>query len=382
MKRSTGVVFVALALVAAMSFTTLAVAQRINGTERSAIFAAAPRVQTSVKGVTAFGAVPKSFNPLTATNRELLAHGLPQAPDKAVDPRAYQMWERAMKALKTAATDVKAQPYTAENMRQLGEAKPDVSGVTFYTSGNWSGIANTNTLKSWNAKTSFDEVVSYWSVPVSEPPFGSVPCSYGPWLEVTWNGIDGFNNGDVVQGGSFDYWDGGGCEGPIAYYGWVEWYPSYPILVIYCGSNPCPVSPGDDFVVVSYGEPGTDEQFVFEEDFTQEWYGTFGLDYVTGPGVVGSSAEYIVERPCCNGDNLDPLANYIFEPMFYNYAYDGKGTLFYPGSTAATTAIITMLDDEGADISYPWLYGTAGNAGRYSVTMADEGCAYSGGCVP
>ena len=367
-----------------MSFSAAAMAQRISGEERSAIFAAAPRVQTSVKGVTAFAAPPKNFNPLTASNRELLSYGLPQAPDKAADPKSYQHWEKAMLALKTRATEVKAKPYSSVNMKQVGQAAPqDVSGTVAYNSFNWSGIANLNKNTKWNTKTSFDEVVSYWNVPVPNHPFGNLPCSEGPWYEVTWNGIDGFNNGDVVQGGSADYWDGGGCGGAVETFGWVEWYPSYSILAIYCGNSLCPVGAGDDFVAVTFGASGFNEQTVFVEDITQQWSGSFGLTYQSGPGLVGSSAEYIVERPCCNGGNEFPLANYVFEFMGYNYAFDGKGTLFYPGNTSANTAIITMLADDGVtDISTPFLYGTAGNAGRYSIMLEDEGCAYSGGCTP
>jgi len=386
MNRSRGFVIIALAVVVAMSFTTLAVAQRVSSEERNAIFASASKINTGVPGVQAFAAPPKSFNPLTATNRELLNYGLPQRPDQAADPKAYQHWEKAMLAIKTHGTDVKAQPYSSVSMRPAGNGQaagtPDASGVTFYNSGNWSGIANTNTNRVWKTTTSFDEVVSYWNVPVANHPFGNIPCSYGPWFEVTWNGIDGFNNGDVVQGGSAEYWDDGGCGGPVQYYGWVEWYPSYSILAIYCGSNPCPVGPGDDFVAVTYGAPGTSTQSVFVEDITQQWSGTFSLPYVTGPGLVGSSAEYIVERPCCNGSNLFPLGNYVFEFMGYNYAFDVAGTLFYPGSTSLHTAVITMLGDDGSSISTPLIYGTSGNAGRYSIMLEDEGCAYSGGCVP
>jgi hypothetical protein len=393
------VIAVAVVTLLVVSLTTLAVAQRIGGEERNSIFAGASRVSTSVKGVTVFAAPPKGFDPLTATNRELLSYGLPQRPDKTADAKGYESWERAMLALKPSAaagaghtssnpmtaTDVKAQPYTSREMmggKQTAGPIDDVSGVTFYTSGNWSGIANTNKLKTWNKNTSFDEVVSIWNVPVANHPFGNLPCTEGPWFEVTWNGIDGFNNGDVVQGGSTSYWDDGGCGGPIQYYGWVEWYPSYPILTIYCGSSPCAVGPGDDFEVITFGAPGTAEQFVFVEDITQQWSGTFGLTYVTGPGVVGSSAEYIVERPCCNGSNLYPLGNYVFEFFDDSFAYDVHGTVFYPGNAGAATAVITMLADDGSDISYPVFYGTAGNQGKYSIWLADEGCAYSGGCVP
>jgi peptidase A4-like protein len=372
-----------------VSFATLAVAQRINGEARSAIFATAPRMQTKVQGVTIIAGPPKGFNPLTATNAELLTYGLPQRPNKDTDAKNYSVWERAMLALKTHATNVEAKPYTSREMmggKQVESA--EVSGVTFYNSGNWSGIANTNHLKVWDsacgtpAKCSFDEIFSYWPVPVANHPFGNLPCSEGPWLEVTWNGIDGFNNGDVVQGGSFEEWDDGGCGGPVGYFGWVEWYPSYPILEIFCGSSACPVGPGDPFLVETFAASGTNEQFVFVEDIEQQWSGTFGLTYQSGPGVVGSSAEQIVERPCCNGNNLYPLANYIFEWFDDAVAFDVAGTAFYPGSAAASTAIITMLADDGSAISTPLFYGTAGNQGRYSIWMEDEGCAYSGGCTP
>jgi len=396
------VVFVAAVAVLIASFTIVAAAQREDA---HAILAAAPKINTSVAGVHAFPAPPSGFNPLTATNRELLTYGLPQRPDAAVTSSAYQHWEKAMQALQACyqqaqvpgrttsgvrgaqachGSDVQAKPYSSREMVSApGPVALNVDGTTAYNSFNWSGIANTNKLKAWNKKTSFDEVVSVWNVPVSNHPFGNLPCSEGPWFEVTWNGIDGFNNGDVVQGGTAEYWDDGGCGGPVEYFGWVEWYPSYSILEIFCGGNPCPVGPGDDFEAITFGAQGTAEQFVFVEDVTQQWSGTFGMTYVTGPGVVGSSAEYIVERPCCNGNNFYPLANYVWEFFDDSFAYDVYGTLFYPGSTSANTAIITMLADDGVTpISYPLFYGTAGNQGRYSIWMTDANCAYSGGCTP
>ncbi|MGB6383704.1 MAG: G1 family glutamic endopeptidase [Terriglobales bacterium] len=386
-----------------VSFTTLAMAQREDASSVRAIFAAAPRVPTSVKGVTILAAPPEGFNPLTATNRELLSYGLPQRPDETANPTAYEHWKIGMSALQSCnqraqvkgpststsaqschATDVKALPFSSRPMAPGHRAATaNVDGTTAYGSGNWSGIAQTNKLKKWSDTTSFTEVESVWNVPVANHPFGDLPCTEGPWWEVTWNGIDGFfgaANGDVVQGGSSSYWDGGGCEGSVLTYGWVEWAPSYPILEI----NDF-VSPGDDFWVITYATAGTAEQFVFVEDITQQWSGTFGLVWQSGPGVIGGSAEYIVERPCCSGSNYYPLGNYVYEFFDYSFAYDGKGTLFYPGSAAAATAIITMEADEAADyqdISRPFYYGTGGNQGKYSIWMADEGCANSGGCAP
>jgi hypothetical protein len=394
------VVVVAMVALVAVSFTTLAVAQRVDA---HAILAAAPKINTSVQGVHAFPAPPSDFNPLTASNHDLVTYGLPQRPDEVANPKDFEHWKLGMSALQACfqrsqssgattsaaaqtchATDVKAQPYSSRPMAPATKAAvANVDGTTAYNSYNWSGIAQTNKLTKWNANTSFDEVASVWNVPVANHPFGNIPCSDGPWWEVTWNGIDGFDNGDVVQGGSSSFWDGGGCKGAIETYGWVEWYPSYSILTITCSGNPCFVSPGDDFYVITYAYPGFDEQYVFVEDITQQWSGTFGLTYQSGPGVVGSSAEYIVERPCCNGDNYYPLGNYVYEFFDYSFAYDGKGTIFYPGSAASSTAIVTMIADDGStDISRPFWYGTAGNQGRYSIWMADENCAESGGCTP
>lgn len=288
-----------------------------------------------------------------------------------------------MLALKTHAVDVRTTPYYSTNAHFIGDPSQNADGTTLQNSPNWSGIANTNKLKSWSNKTSFNQVVSFFPVPAANPAFGDPPCDDGPWFEVTWNGIDGFSDGDVVQGGSASYWDGGGCKGQVQTYGWIEWYPSYSILPIYCTKTEiCPVNPGDDFYVITYGAAGTVEQYVFVEDLTQQWSGTFGLTYVTGPGLVGSSAEYIVERPGCGSDCYYGLGNYVLEFFSESYAFDGVGTLFYPGSTAASTNILTMLADDGkTPISYVWVYGTSGNAGKYSFTTADENCAYSGGCT-
>ena len=52
--RFSRVIAVATVTLLVVSFTTLAVAQRIAGEQRNALFSAAPKVSTSVKGVSAF----------------------------------------------------------------------------------------------------------------------------------------------------------------------------------------------------------------------------------------------------------------------------------------------------------------------------------------
>jgi hypothetical protein len=141
---------VATVTVLVASFTTLAAAQRLSGEERSAVFASAPRIQTSVKGVSVVAGPPKGFNALTATNRELLSYGLPQRPDKALDEKAYEHWEKGMMALQACSqrvqvqgkstspasqacqpNDVTAKPYSSRSMASSGAptANVDAQGV-------------------------------------------------------------------------------------------------------------------------------------------------------------------------------------------------------------------------------------------------------------
>jgi hypothetical protein len=364
-------------VVLVVSFTTLAVAQRVSSDERNSIFASAAKDATNIKGVSFFAAPPKGFDPLKASNRELLSYGLPQRPD-ASDAKNTAKWERMIVAAKHRADPSKGEvkPFSSRQMMpSKAAATSDVDGTVSYASLNWSGIANFNALTKWNTKTSFDEVVSYFNVPVAEPPFGACSNGFqGPWYQVAWNGIDGAFNGDVVQGGTLS---AANCSATL-YEGWTEWYPSYAILAWFY------VNPGDDFVTETLGAAGTATQTVFIEDITLQTYATVSMPYVTGPGLVGKSAEYIVERPCCDGSGYPlPLTNYIFEFMGYNYAYDVAGTLFYPGNVGLHNAIFTMVDDNDTqDISIPLIYGTAGNAGRYSIMFEDENCAYVGGCTP
>jgi len=144
------------------------------------------------------------------------------------------------------------------------------------------------------------------------------------------------------------------------------------------------VSAGDDFFVVTFAAPGFSNQNVYVNDLTQGWAGTTNLAWKSGPGVIGNTAEYIVERPCCiAGAKKYPLGNYIYEFFDFAQAANGKGTQFFPGSSSASTLIITMNADDGVTpISHPRSYGTAGNEGKYAIWMEDLNCTYVGGCTP
>jgi Peptidase A4 family len=372
------------------SFSVRALAQP-NAAVAVAMFDAAIKQPTSIAGVSIIADRPIGFNPLTASSFELGKYGLPQRPDSHANPKAFAHWTKAMQALQYRAADVKALPFSSTNLRMAKQSyTAAISGApTPSLSYNWSGVANTNNLKAWNDVASFNYVQSIFNVPTAQPPFGAckagVTGSVGVpgFYEVSWNGIDGFSNGDVLQGGSLSYADCGG-RADNTYIGWVEWFPSYPVLQINCvkAKNvvPCPVKAGDQFFVITYGANAA-TQYVYLEDATQGWYGTFSLAYLNGPSLVGSSAEQVVERPCCDSDGYPvALTNFIADSFDYAWATNGKGETYGPGQQNSSTQVIGMVDDGATQTISTVNQGSAGFQGYYSLFFETDNCAYDGGC--
>jgi hypothetical protein len=311
---------------------------------------------------------------VNASSEQRAAFGLPPAPDPTSDPEARGKWEKAMSLVGSAkqaapgtlkATKLKAGPVAA-----VGNLSGSVNGSTASYAYNWSGVVSTNTLTSWNAKNSFVGVVSEFNVPVAQQAFGGF-CD-GTWdYEVSWNGIDGYTVGDVLQGGSLS---GAYCSGgsrSTEYFAWVEWYPSYPIIGAFL------VNPGDDIFVETYAT-GPKNGYVYIQDLTQQIYATYHLQPTQAPYLVGNSAEYIVERPCCNGSKFYALANYVGNFWANSYAWTGAGQYYYPTTSGSNTAIVTMVADNGqTQISQVLEVGA-----NYQIFFTDENCAYSGGCAP
>ncbi|MGA2335674.1 MAG: G1 family glutamic endopeptidase [Terriglobales bacterium] len=392
---------VAAVTVLVVSFSTFAMAQR--GDAVHAMFVSAPKEATNIAGVSIIADRPKGFNPLTASSEELGRYGLPQRPDQQADAKGYARWKMAMQAVRyRAAAHLEAKPYSSTNLK-LVKQRPAAAAISGQpatsNSFNWSGVANTNGLLAWDSSQSFNNVFSVWNVPAAQPPSGA--CAGGitggggvsGFFEVSWNGIDGVPpSEDVLQGGSLSYAICGATA--ATYEGWVEWYPSYPILVIWCGPGPqtgetmtpCPVSAGDDFLVNTLGAAGTADQSVFVEDTTQGWYGTFVLSWKTGPGLVGSSEEWVVERPCttspCDtGADYAALANYQLDFFELTTGSDGAGDTFYAGAQESTT-LYTMYDDGDHQIISSVEQGSGGYQGLQSVAFFSSNCTTSGGCTP
>jgi hypothetical protein len=147
---------------------------------------------------------------------------------------------------------------------------------------NWSGYAATS--------GTYSSVSASWTEPTGH-------CSSGSQYSSLWVGLDGYNSNSVEQTGSeVD------CSGSTpVYYSWYEMYPSPS----HTYSNT--VRPGDHFnASVTY--LGSNRFSLFIADTTQGWSHTH-----TGTlsGAPRSSAEVIVEAPCCTSSGgILPLADF------------------------------------------------------------------------
>jgi hypothetical protein len=178
---------------------------------------------------------------------------------------------------------------------------------------NWSGYAATT--------GTYTSVSASWTEPTGT-------CSGSAKYSSFWVGLDGYNSSSVEQTGSeVD------CSGSRAvYYAWYEMYPD----VSHSYSNT--VRPGDQFhASVTY--TGSNHFSLFIQDITRGWSHT-----TTGTlaGAPRSSAEVIVEAPCCTASGgILPLANF--------------GTVNITGSLANGSALgnaggvteITMVNNSG-----------------------------------
>lgn len=382
--RTIAVLSVAVAVLLC-SFPAVTSAQDSSEAAR-ALYASSATVPTNIHGVYTFRTPPEGFDALAASDEELAIYGYPPRPNAQTDPDSNAKWTRAMKAWKIHWNgQLRAMGHSNGPMKPAPGTSTEASGISGTPSSgnsfNWSGVVNTNSLTKWNSKSSIYYATSEFTVPVAQQPFGA--CDGGYDIEVSWAGIDGFKDGDVLQGGSESAaFCSGGSTTPF-YCGWVEWFPSYSVI---CEFG---VNPGD----VIFAEPfspggGTTEGFVFVVDETLGVGSTYGLTYVSGPGLVGNSGEYIVERPCCRSGNDYPLANYVGsfwysnEAVDFNHYHAGTASQYFAGSQVPTTFLLTMVADDGTThISYP-IAGSAGNEGKFGLTFFDENCAFSGGCTP
>ena len=196
-------------------------------------------------------------------------------------------------------------------IRLVGAARSHVHGTKQEVeSSNWSGYAGTT--------GTYTSVSASWIQPTGT-------CTSGDQYAAFWVGLDGYSSETVEQTGSEVDCDGRTPE----YYAWYEAYPAASENY----SNT--VKPGDHFNA-SVTSEGSNKFALYIDDTTQGWSHD---TTVTVSGADRSSAEVIVEAPCCtDSGGILPLTDF--------------GTISFTSCEANGTAIgglteIVMVDNEG-----------------------------------
>jgi hypothetical protein len=201
-------------------------------------------------------------------------------------------------------------------MRLVGGASSQAHGISKEVSStNWSGYAGTT--------GTYTSVSASWTQPAGT-------CKSGDQYAAFWVGLDGYASSTVEQTGSeVD------CVGRTAeYYAWYEAYPAASKNY----SNT--VKPGDHFnASVTYS--GSNKFSLYIADTTQGWSHTTTASL---SGAARSSAEVIVEAPCCtNSGGILPLTDFGTISLTNSLA---NGSAL--GSAGGVTGI-TMIDNSGRD---------------------------------
>ena len=201
--------------------------------------------------------------------------------------------------------------------------------ATYQASTNWAGYVATG--------QSFTAVSGTWVVPTVQP--SSASAASGTWI-----GIDGFNNGSVIQTGTAQ----NSGNGRTSYSAWYELYPSPPVTI---GS----VAPGDVMKAsITQSSPGT--WTISITDLTSGQSASGSGPY-NGPG---TSAEWIEEAPfSARTGTTATLANFGTA----QFRAIGVG-----GATPAADSLtgLAIADSSGNIIAYPSDYDAS--QGAFTVT--------------
>jgi Peptidase A4 family len=256
--------------------------------------------------VETFEPPPRGFDPLKASNAELVKHGIPRRPIE--DQRTMKEYEAVLRRLQRRFFYI--EPTFTRREDKQHRPRMRIAEAT-ESSTNWSGAVQF--ASSGNA---FKWVQGTWTVPnVYAPvqnPLGWSYCS-------SWIGIDGDGSNDVCQAGvEHEIFGPEGLSVRICY-PWWEWFPENEIQI-----PNFPVYAGDQVTcLICTTGAGATKASIFFTNLSSGMSTSFLITAPSGTQLAGNSAEWIVERPSVNGA-LTSLADYGGMFFFNADAFDGS----------------------------------------------------------
>jgi len=286
---------------------------------------------------------PADFNPLTASPRMLVRHGLPTRPDARTAPELRKLWDRAFSRPRTWITpvfrEVKGRshgPALKSGARPRSRARVSPSRkVANATSSNWSG-----SVAFPPANRTFGWIEGQWTVPNPHAP------GFGSFFASEWVGIDGWGSGDVLQAGTETEIVDLGIFSSTQVYAWWEWFPAGEVAI-----TNLPVSPGDImYCLICVNSTSTATVYITNQSSLVTT--SFSITAPTGTTLVGNSAEWIVERPTVNG-SVANLTDY--KVVYFDEGIAGLSGAPFAIVTLGSGAAVTMTGNNNASLSVPTL---------------------------
>jgi hypothetical protein len=295
---------------------------------------------------------PKGFNPMTATDADLVKYGYHPRPSKSSNPKLRATWDNiTARSPKFAEVQFKVVDQVhaplKKNMLDLHEEDPKANTDTSI----WSGA-----IQNPPSGQTFYNVSAKWIVPAAYPPV-SAQNSTGGWVDgvyysYSWVGIDGWGNGKVFQVGTASIVSVvNGKISSTEYWGWHEWYPAG--IVAYTNFL---VQPGDLVMGWVSSNAGSSTGQVGITNITTNT-ATPAITLTAPSGIVlsGATAEWIVEDP--SGSNFPNYgAEFFFDCIAYSHTANGSQTTEF-GLTGATLLDVagkstTVGESAGALMTY------------------------------
>jgi hypothetical protein len=272
--------------------------------------------------------LPKDFDPLTASDQDLLGHGLPRRPQ---DPRLLSDWESLVRGF---ARSTFIEPEFLATDRQHGPMLR--AGAT--SSVNWSGgVVRLPADPAEGAK--FYTVTARFTVPDFFPTgLQDLPYHCSCWIGIDW--VDDASM-DIVQAGVHCVVVQRGSETSALLYPWWQWWPGPETQI----TNLLTL-PGDVMSCVISTRSATVANVLLNNN---NQYTAFEVTPPKGTTVVGNCAEWIVERPQIGGV-ASQLANYgsvAFQTAWAGTNLGGSDAIREPSQGDA----FNMFGDDGSLVS-------------------------------
>lgn len=274
----------------------------------------------------------KDWDPTLASDDELKHYGIPERP---ADKESLKQWESM----------VKGKMYIKPSFTPIKSSSHKVKFNTYANTQNWSGY-----VKKCKTGYTLKSVLGTWTVKTASATLGNRPADSAPWV-----GLGGYAplNSALAQAGTVSNVTSGGTS---EYYTWFEVIGTNLDESAYKLDNMA-TSPNDSITInvfVSYVSSTdlTNINYYIVNNTTNTYtsFSKVASGNYTGQNQLGSSAEWILERPELNLTNFGSV---LFSNCKYSYLASAEYYLADDNSSPSTVESITMKNSLSTTLAYP-----------------------------